>query len=185
MVLKLPGKPGTNGNHWRFRDLFFLLPPADDRVRHAVDRGEIRFDVQERRAVQAIEADHRELIAVNAEQLDHAHGDRVGPRRRAQGEGAALHAGMARHLQHQIARRLIHPIKQDQVRDGLDLFEALGPARVEFDRADRVRATGVFRAVLALCPRRVDAADEIDLRIGACRQGDGLFTIAGAEILVF
>ena len=63
--------------------------PADLRIGHGIGRGEIRLDVEERRIVEAVKTDDRQLIAVDADKPRYRDCDRIGPRRRAQGEGAA------------------------------------------------------------------------------------------------
>ena len=118
------------------------------------------------------------------DQPHHAHGDRVGPGRRAQGKGAALGAVMAGHLQHQIARRLVHPVEHDEMGAGLHVLEGRRPALIDLEGADGVGFAGVFRAVLARLPRRVDAADEIEPGVGLVRQLDRHFAVADAEFLV-
>ena len=60
---------------------------------------------------------------------------------------------------------------------GFGLFQAGGPALVEFDDADRVGFTGVFRAVLALAPGCADAADEIEAGVGLPGQLDRPFAV--------
>src|SRR6185437_10025508 len=69
---------------------------------------------------------------------------------------------MAGRLQHQVSRRLVHPVQQNEMRAGLDILEAGREARVERDGADGVGAARILGAILALSPRRLDAADEID-----------------------
>ena len=63
------------------------------------------------------------------------------------------------------------------------LMEAVGPAGIDLDGADRVGFLSVFRTVLTFLPGRADAADEVDAGIGLRRQFGGLFAIAGAEVL--
>src|SRR5215471_19721574 len=89
---------------------------------------------------------------------------------------------MSGHLQHQRARRAVHPVEQHQVRAGLDILEAVGPARVDLDHANGLGLAGVLRAVLALLPGRVDAADEIEPGVGLLGQLDGLLAFPNAEI---
>ncbi len=159
------------------------LMPADDGVRHAVGGSEIGLDVEQRRAVQAIQPDNRQGRPLDLHQPHHAHGDGIGAGRRAQGEGAALDAVLAGNLEHQGPGRLIHPVDQNEVAAGLDVLEAVGPAQVDLDGADGVGFLRVFRAVLALFPGRPDAADEIDPVIGIFRQIHGLFAFPNAKIL--
>ena len=64
---------------------------------------------------------------------------------------------------------------------GLDVLEAVAPARIDLDGADRLGFAGVLRAVLALFPGRVDAADEIEAGIGLAGQLDRLLAVADAE----
>ena len=83
----------------------------------------------------------------------HRHRDRIGPHRRAQRERAAPLGIMMRRLQHQIAPRPVHPIKQDDVADGFEPLKAFDPARIELDGAHGVGFARVFRAVFAPFPR--------------------------------
>src|SRR5438105_1617295 len=63
--------------------------PTHDSLRHRVGRGEIGLEIDQRRAVEAVEADDRQAVALDAHEPHDARGDRVRPRRRAQREGAA------------------------------------------------------------------------------------------------
>jgi hypothetical protein len=47
-------------------------------------------------------------------------------------------AVVAGHLQHQISRRSVHPVEQDNVRAGLDILEGFAPACVDLDRTNRL-----------------------------------------------
>src|SRR4249919_1093711 len=91
---------------------------------------------------------------------------------------------MAWHLKHQIAWGFVHPVKQYEMAAGLDVLEAVAPARIDIDGTDRLRLPGVLRAVLALLPGRVDTANEIQARIRLTGEVDRLFTVADAEIFV-
>jgi hypothetical protein len=120
-----------------------------------------RLEIDERSAVEAIEADDRQAETVDPDELDHARRDRVGPHRRAQREGAAVGGVVARRLQDEVAARLVHPVEHEQVGAGLDAGECRGIARVDLDGAGRVRLAGVLRAVVPGRPGGADAADEI------------------------
>src|SRR5262245_56331428 len=158
--------------------------PTHDGLRYAIGRGEIGLDVEERRAIQAIETDHRQPVAINAQKLDDAHGDGVGPGRGAQREGPASNAAMSRNLEHKRARRPVHPIEKDDMGAGFDVLESLAPAGVDLDNANRLGFARVLRAVLALFPGCADAADEIDAGIMLAREIDGLLALPDAEVLV-
>src|SRR5262249_3212311 len=88
---------------------------------------------------------------------------------------------MARHLQHEIAARAVHPIKRDEMRAGFDAGERGRPARVYFDRADRVRLARVLRTLVARLPGRADAADEIERGVEFFRQLDSDLAVADPE----
>ena len=101
------------------------------------------------------------VVPVDAQKLDGGERDRVGPHRRAQGEGAARAAQMRRHLLDQIAPRLVHPIEQPEVAVEAQVLEASRKARIELDPADGVQFGGIPRALGARLERRADTADEI------------------------
>jgi hypothetical protein len=130
-----------------------------------------------------VEADDGQDVALDPAQGRHACRDRVRPRRRAQRKSAALLAGMPRHLQHEIAPRLVHPIEDEEVRAGLDASQRRGKARVDLQRADGVGFTRVLRALLAPGPRRSHPADEIEMGVELLRQGDRDLALSNAEII--
>ncbi len=157
---------------------------ADDGVRHRIGRGEIGLDVEERRAVKAVEPDHGQVGPFDAEEPHHAHGDGIGAGRGAQREGAAANAVMAWHLQHDVPTGPVHPIEQDQVGATRHVDERLLPARIERDGADRLGFPGVLGAVLAFFPGRADTPDEIDPGIVVAGQFDGDLALPDAEGIV-
>ena len=59
---------------------------------------------------------------------------------------------MTRGLQHEIASRLVHPVKQDQMRAGLDLVETAGIALVDELPFDPVRKRIMTERVAILAP---------------------------------
>src|SRR4029077_17437761 len=64
--------------------------PAERGVGHGIGRGEIGFENEERRAVDAIEPNDIKLVALDARKPRHRSRDRIGPHRRAQRKVAAL-----------------------------------------------------------------------------------------------
>src|SRR5262245_41873176 len=105
-----------------------LRPPG---AGDAVDGGVVGLDVEEGRAVDAVDRAHGERGALDAEHLDHGQGDRIRAHRRAQGEGAARDAlEMPRGLADQVAPRLIHPVEQYHVRIEAQILQPGGVARV-------------------------------------------------------
>lgn len=68
---------------------------------------------------------------------------------------------MAGHLEHEVAPRPVHPIKNEKMGAGFDAGERTRVARLDLDRADRIRLARVLRAVFAPRPWRMDTADEI------------------------
>src|SRR3569833_3639705 len=89
---------------------------------------------------------------------------------------------MARRLDQQIPRRLVHPVEQHEVCAGLDVLEPRREARIEMDGADGRALAAVLWTGLALGPRRADAADEVDPGVGRGRQIDRLLAGADAEV---
>ena len=71
----------------------------------------VGFQVDEWRAVQAIEATHKQRRALDCDQFGDRGRDRVRPHRRTQGEAARRLSGMKRLLQHNVAPRAMHPVK--------------------------------------------------------------------------
>src|SRR5213595_3034958 len=67
-----------------------------------VDRGEVGLDVEQRRAVDAVDVAHGECRPLDADELHGGERDRVGPHRRAQREGATRVLQMRRRLLHQV-----------------------------------------------------------------------------------
>src|SRR5262245_44812642 len=116
-------RAGTILPSWRLgRSVVFPLVPADNRLRDAVGRCEIRLDVEKRRSIKAVETDDREPGTFDLQQLDDAHGNRVRAGRGAQGERPAFHAALAWHLKDEGARRPVHPVKQHDMAAGFDIL---------------------------------------------------------------
>ena len=130
------------------------LRPAG--VGDAVRRCEIRLDVEQRRAVAAVDVANGEPRAVDGQQLHDGKPDRVRPQWRAQAEHTARGIEMARRLAHDIATRFVQPVEQDQVREPLDALEAGGIARVELDARLDVAFARILRAVGQGRERRAD-----------------------------
>src|SRR5262249_59347158 len=93
---------------------FARLVPTYDRIRDRVGRCKIRLDVDERRAVETVEAHDREPVIRHLQQRHHAGCNRVRTRRRAQRERTAGFAVMTRRLQHEVAAGPVHPVEHKQ-----------------------------------------------------------------------
>ena len=143
--------------------------PPDLRVRHGIGRGEIGLDVEERRVVEAVEADDRRACCRRCATA-------APPRRRS---GSAAPASAARKcrgarrngaatLHHQIAPRLVHPIEQQHVADAV---EAGQPLRPSADRARRCR------------PRPIGARSSGNPRAAAMACGCGRYNRARRRTL--
>ena len=65
---------------------------------------------------------------------------------------------------------------------GLNVLQRFLPERIDLDSANRFGFARVFRTILALLPRRMNAADEVKTGVGAVRKFDCLFALADAEI---
>ena len=88
---------------------------------------------------------------------------------------------MARSLQHQVAARLVHPVEHHHVAGGLEPPQALRPAGIELDGAERLALPAILGAVLTPPPGRADAADEIEAGIKTLRQLDRNLALAQPE----
>ena len=81
------------------------------------------------------------------EDLDAGERDGVRPHGRAQREGAARAAEVARHLADEVAPRLVHPVEQPGVAVEAEVGEAGGVARVDLDPAFRLGLGGALGAL--------------------------------------
>ena len=72
----------------------------------------VRLDVHQGRSVKTVQPPHQQCRFLHAFQPHQAGRDRIGPRRRPQGKGAAGDRADARPLRHQVAPGLMHPVKQ-------------------------------------------------------------------------
>src|SRR5690242_16605324 len=89
--------------------------PTNHRIRHGIRRGEIGFEIEQRRAVEAVEADYRKHAVLALDEPNHAHRNRIGPYRRAQRKAAPRLPVMPRHLEHEVAPRAVHPVEHEQM----------------------------------------------------------------------
>ena len=154
-------------------------PARRNGVRKRVDRGEIGFQVDHRRAVQHVDAVERQTSPRRCRWRSGLHdmqADRVRPGRRAQRENAFWFSGVAGFLDNQIPRREVEPgqsrrcgwCRQDRAGRG--------------DRAHRFQCVACMPVARAAAmffgqssrarPRRADASDEHDMAVAAsCRTG--------------
>src|SRR5215510_4312871 len=139
------------------------------------DRREQRavgLEIDERRAVEAVEPAHQEAVGFHFHQAGDAAADRVGTHRRAQAEGAARRPVVRRALPHQVAPRQVHPIEDLDALIVVDAVESRDPRREDLDAAGRPVGAPLARAHQTVGPRRVDASDEDEAGIGSGRRID-------------
>src|SRR5689334_19134494 len=128
-----------------------------------------RLDIDQRCAVNAVKAPHREPGSVYGDQIDDRRCDRIRPDRRSQGEGAAGPSGVIRGLQHEVPPRLMHPVQDLDLRSARQALQRERPARIDIDDAfwtGRIAASGTS---LSGCPWRADSSYEIEVGIGLTR----------------
>src|SRR5262245_29997075 len=113
-------------------------------VREAVHRRKIRLNIDEGRAVDAVDATNHECGAVDFDKFDGRERDRIGAYRRTQGKRAAWVTQMGWHLLDKVASGLVHPIKQVYVAVVRKVLQAERVARLEFDLANGARLSTVL-----------------------------------------
>src|SRR5262245_30042470 len=105
-------RPGPQVPSFALRKVLSLGPAG---VWEAVDRSEIGLDVDERRAIDAVDLAHDERGCLDPDQLNGSERDRIGPHRRAQGKRPAGVVQVRGHLLYEIAPYSVHPIEQQNV----------------------------------------------------------------------
>jgi molybdopterin-binding protein len=138
----------------------------------------VRFQVEERRAVEAIQAAHQHRAALDRFQLDDGRADRIGPYRRAQRKRAMRLAVAGRALQEQITPRLVQPIEHLQALESCDALQGRHPGIKDFDAAQRPVMPPLTRRFHARRPGCENAADENQAGIaviGRIFEGDLVF----------
>ena len=85
--------------------------------------------------------------ALDGEDLDAGERDGVRPHGRAQSEGPARVAEVARHLADEVATGLVHPVEQPGVAVEAEIGEAGGVTRVDLDPAFRLGLGGALGAL--------------------------------------
>jgi hypothetical protein len=152
---------------WRVAILFLSYPTRPPR--RARNRpSEIRLDVDQRRAVEAVEPTTESVVPstrTSRTTLIAIGFGRTGERsakvpRRSPWRGACTSRSR---------RARVHEIEQHEMRAARDAVERGRIARLELDRAFGVGAARVLRAVVAPRPRRADAADKVEARRRTCR----------------
>src|SRR5262249_42027168 len=89
-----------------------------------------------------------------------------------------------RHLQDEIAARLVHPVEHNQMRAALYSRERRRVTRINFEGAHGVGFTRVLGTFLPAGPGGPHPADEIDPGIALFRQRDGDLAGPDAELFV-
>src|SRR6185436_14859481 len=114
-------------------------------VWETVGRSEIRLDVEQRRAVDAVDFAHGECHPLDTNKLHGGKRDRVGPHRRAKRKGAAGMTQMCRRLLDKVAPSLVHPVEQPQMAVESQVLEPRRIQRIELDPADGIGFGRVLR----------------------------------------
>src|SRR5262249_14099155 len=118
-------------------------------VWEAVDRSEVGLDVDEWRAIDAVNLAHAKRACLDADQLHGGKRDRVGPHRRPQGKRPAGVVQVGGYLLDEIAPRLVHPIEQQDVAEEREIGKSGRIARVQLDLADGIGLCRALRTVAA------------------------------------
>ncbi len=132
-----------------------LLRRGDGREQAAVG-----LDVDQRRAVEAIEALDEKPRAIDLFQDDDRGADRVRPHRRAQRKRAMGLAVRGRALQHEVAAGAVEPVEDLQPLEALDAAQRRHPGLEHLDDADRPVLAALSRRFQPRDPGGFDAADE-------------------------
>src|SRR5437016_8599183 len=129
----------------------------------------VRFQIDQRRLVEAIEAAHQNRVALDADQLDDRGAQRIRPLWRAQRKGAARRFVVLRTLQHQIAARQMQPIDHFEVGVEVDPLQRRHPWLENLEPAHRAIMTPLPWCLETRGPGRADAA--VELQPGVARAG--------------
>src|SRR5260221_11622163 len=141
----------------------------------------VGLEVDQWRAVEAVETAHEHARALDADQRHKLRPDRVRAHWRAEAESAARDAVVPRTLPDEMAAREMQPIED---LDALVLGDAVkrrDPGLENFDSTGRAVGTALARTPEAIRPWRVDAADEDQPGIG--RRGRLDRHLAGANLV--
>src|SRR5262245_11383140 len=138
----------------------------------------VGLDIQQWRAVEAIEPTHQNGVALDANQLDDRGCDRIGPHRRAQREGATGLLVVLRALQHQVAARLMQPVDHFEIFVEIDALDGRHKRLKNFQPANRAVKAPLPRRLQPRGPGRADAADEHEPGVAGGRQIDGDLALA-------
>src|SRR5580704_464824 len=155
-----------------------LVEPAASRVsRWPVEAGDVRLEVDDRRAVQEIDAGEHDGLAGHLEQLDEAEPDRVDPPRSPGGENAhraLLAAEQERDLPQRrvpaAVPRAVQPAEQPRVVEVREPVQAIPVRLGDLDGAVLGSVeTGLYRRALQVLVAAADHADQ--------RHADGQFHV--------
>src|SRR5262245_53943872 len=126
----------------------------------------IGLEIDERRAVEAIQPAHQQGASLHLHQIDDAAADRIGPGRRAQAERSACRSVIGRALPDQIAARQVQPIENFEALVLRDAVERGNPRRENLDATGRPIAAYLARTLQAIGPRRANenAGDDTYMR---------------------
>src|SRR5882672_12105442 len=138
------------------------LEIAGLRRRQRLEQSAVGLEIDERRAVEAIEPAHEQNRSLDPHELHDRRADGIGTDRRTQREYAACRAIVFWALARQIASRFVEPVEHLQTLECFDAAEPELPRRAELKAARRPVGSALSRTVETRGPGRADAADEED-----------------------
>jgi hypothetical protein len=124
------------------------------------EQAAVGFQVDERRPVEAVETPDQERRPPPLNQTDQRRADRVRSNGRAQRKRAARLTIIGRTLAHEVASRLVQPIKDLDPLERLDPVQRRDPRVSDFDAADGAVGSPLTRTIETRGPWRADNSDE-------------------------
>src|SRR6056297_2504370 len=128
-------------------------------------RTAVRLDIEQRRAVDAVETAHRNHSVIDADQPHQRGADGIRPVGRAQREGTHGAAVVPGALGNQVAPAAIEPVEHLELLVGFEPFEGGTPDRQDDQAALGSVVAALPRASIPVRPGGADLADEAQLRV--------------------
>lgn len=120
----------------------------------------VRLQIDQRRAIETVEAAHQNDVAFDADEFCDRRAERIGAHRGSQGK-RAMGVGVAGGtLQDQIAARLMQPVDHFDLRKLVESLERGHPRFENLDPAHWPVMTALPRSLQPVGPGRMDATDE-------------------------